>query len=434
MKISLYIPCFNAARTIGACLDAVFKQTYPIKEVLVVDDGSSDETAKIASGYRVRLMRHADNQGLAAARNTAIKNINTEFIASLDADCEPKADWLENLMKRFDSAKIAGAGGRLLEKHSSNIFDLWRAVHMKQHWEPDKRHPPFLFGSNTVFRREALIRAGLYNEDYRNNYEDVDICERIKKAGFLLAYEPQAIVYHLKSDNLGTILDNYWNWNLAYYRKRKWYTDKKNFMLKIKDNLGLSNRYIEEDIACQRQELVYLDFLLALHHTLRDFRYFISRHNQKHSADCDNAALSRWLALLDLTFFYHFDSLKSSLSTLMPKSESFLQNFFALDLILYGIIQDKFKKNKFKKMFFKHLFLSVCKINDNHLLDKLMNLVELHPDWDGLLKKKQPNLDAAFLKNLILNFEEWLNDLVYRFPGVIPIVESSAQSADNISF
>ena len=421
--VSFYIPCFNAAKTIRLCLDAILKQTYPLEEVLVIDDGSTDETVKLATQYPVRLISHNENRGLAAARNTAIRNINTEFIASIDADCVPEPDWLSWIMERFDSPKTAGAGGKLLEMDSSSVFDFWRSVHMKQYWKDSQVFPPFLFGSNTVFRRKALINIGLYNENYKSNYEDVDICNRFREAGYVLIYEPKAAARHLRRDDIYSVLNNYWKWNLAYYQKEKHYSPPKNLAFKIKDNLGLANRYLEEDIASRRYQLLYLDFLLSLHHSLRDFEYFISQNNQENGA----SPLSSWLSLLDLTFFYHFNSGKRNLSTLMPEESAFLQNFFALNLVLGRFIQERFKNEKFKKILYKHLFLSVYKINDSYLLDKLLNLVEFHQDWGGLFKKEHPYLNISFLENLSINFQEWLKDLTSRYPELVQMIKVSAE-------
>ena len=114
-KVSFYVPCFNAAKTIGPCLEAVFKQEYPVAEVIVVDDGSTDESAAIASRYPVKLLSHAHNLGLAAARNTAIKNAKGDFIASVDADCCSQSNWLWLLMQKFDDSRVAATGGPLIE-------------------------------------------------------------------------------------------------------------------------------------------------------------------------------------------------------------------------------------------------------------------------------------------------------------------------------
>ncbi len=219
---------------------------------------------------------------------------------------------------------------------------------------------------------------------------------------------------------------------MGYYQRENYYSDEKSFIFKIKDNIGLANRYIEEDIASKRYQLVYLDFLLALHHSLRDFEYFISQ-NKKNLDIPDISSLSSWLTLLDLTFFYHFDSKKEVLSTFMPQANNFLQNFFALNLILGNSIQDKFKNDAIKKKLYWHLLLSVYNINDTYLLQKLLNLVELHQDWSGLIKKKHPNLNILFLKNLSLNFQRWLENLRYRFPSIIQMIEFSAEKTNEVS-
>ncbi len=73
------------------------------------------------------------------------------------------------------------------------------------------------------------------------------------------------------------------------------------------------------------------------------------------------------------------------------------------------------------------------KISDNGLLDRLLNLVELHQDWSGLFRKKQSNLNTSFLKGLSLNFQKWLENLTHRFPEIIRMIEISAEKTDTLS-
>ena len=73
-KVSLYIPCLNAEQFIGKCIDAILYQTRVPDEIIVVDDGSTDRTAEVASCYRVKVASHSVNRGLGAARNTGIRN------------------------------------------------------------------------------------------------------------------------------------------------------------------------------------------------------------------------------------------------------------------------------------------------------------------------------------------------------------------------
>jgi GT2 family glycosyltransferase len=431
MKIALYIPCFNAEKTLSGCLEAVFSQDRPADDILVIDDGSTDQTVKIAKKYPVRIIRHSRNLGLAASRNTAINSTNTRFISSLDSDCKPAKDWLSCLAKRIKLSNSAGVGGKTLEAGASGVIAGWRAAHMKQHWgESKKENPPFLFGSNTLFRRDLLLKVGAYNEKYRSNFEDVDISNRLRKNGYSLVYEPKAIVQHLKKDDLSSLLNNFWKWNFAYYLKRGFYSSQDRFVFKIKDNIGLSNRFLEEDLNNKRYKLIYLDFLIALHHSLRDFDYFSFRGKQDEFDVAARPKASVWLSLLDLTFFYHLDHSKPKINTLMPKENILQQNFLALSLVLSVFTKTKFKDKKFNKMLYGHLFSSVHKFNDNQFLERLFNLAELHPDWSGLIKKEQNNINQKFLETLLSNFKDWLDVLIYRFPGIVSLIKASAKQTD----
>jgi GT2 family glycosyltransferase len=428
MKIALYIPCFNAAKTINACLAGVFRQSRPADEVLIIDDGSTDTTVEIARKFPVKIIKHAGNLGLAAARNSAIKNTSAELLASLDSDCKPGRDWLKCLAKRTHLSKAAGVGGKTVEAHASSVFDRWRSIHMRQHWgEAKKTNPQFLFGSNTLFRRRLLIEAGFYNERYRSNFEDVDISNRLRKKGYNLIYEPKATVYHLRQDDLSVLLNNFWKWNLAYYISEGFYKNPERFAFKIKDNIGLSNRFLEEDLKNKRYQLIYLDFLIALHHSLRDLDYFNFQGDQDKFNLAAPSKVSLWLSLLDLAFFYHFDSSKKDLGSLIPKENNFQQNFFALGLVLSIFMKSKFKNKKFKKILFRDLLLSVYKIRDPRLLNQLFGLTEFHPDWGDLLKKKQSNINREFLDVFSLNFKDWVSSISYRFPKLIMLIKESAQ-------
>ena len=166
-KVSLYIPCYNAEDYIQGCLEGVLKQTYPIDEILIIDDCSTDNTVSIASQYPVRIIYHRKNKGLAAARNTAFLEARNEFVAALDADCVPHSNWLHHIMECFHDDTIIGVGGKLIEKYTVSLADEWRSVHLTQHWGNDIiENPPYLTGCNTVLRKNAIENRGLYNTFY----------------------------------------------------------------------------------------------------------------------------------------------------------------------------------------------------------------------------------------------------------------------------
>lgn len=89
--ISIITPAYNAEKFIGSTIESVLSQTYTNWEMLIVDDCSSDGTVKVVEEYcntdaRIKLIKHSENQGVAAARNTALANANGEYIAFLDSD------------------------------------------------------------------------------------------------------------------------------------------------------------------------------------------------------------------------------------------------------------------------------------------------------------------------------------------------------------
>ena len=132
MKLSVYIPCYNAASYLERSITGLLNQTRPPDEILIIDDGSTDNTVEIASRFPVRVIRHAKNKGLAAARNTAFANASFELVGAIDADVLPAPDWLEHLSKHFDDPNVAGTGGRLIEAFHTTPADAWRATHMSQ--------------------------------------------------------------------------------------------------------------------------------------------------------------------------------------------------------------------------------------------------------------------------------------------------------------
>jgi len=221
-KITAYIPAYNASEYLARTIEGLLSQTQPFDEVLVIDDGSSDDTVAIASRYpAVRIVKHTKNRGLAAARNTAFREARNELIASVDADVIAEPQWIATLLPHLDDPKVVGAGGILIEGVLKTLADRWRDARMAQQWGPVVlRNPKFLYGSNNIFRKSAVVEAGGYNEFHRSCGEDPDLAARVRARGWDLVYDPAARSIHQRHDGLASILDMYWRWwrfgNQAY--------------------------------------------------------------------------------------------------------------------------------------------------------------------------------------------------------------------------
>ena len=279
-EISVYIPAYNVARFLPRCIESVLAQTLPPSEILVIDDGSPDNSAEIASRYPVvTLIRHDRNRGLAAARNTAFRSARCEFVASLDADCLAAPDWLANLAPHLQDPEIAGVGGLLAEGVQISVADRWRRVHMPQEWGVALiRNPKFLFGCNNVFRKSAVLDVGGYDESMRTNGEDCDLSRRLRAHDWQLIYDPAARATHLRSDTFSSILDTYWRWwrsGVNAYSKGITLRSVAGHALFI--HFGYSFRgVLSRDLKAHRFELLPLDFSLLGYLPYRDFQLWLA--------------------------------------------------------------------------------------------------------------------------------------------------------------
>lgn len=108
MSVTAYIPCFNGAKFLSQTIPAILEQTRPPDELLVIDDGSTDNGVEIASRYPVRVACQEKKPGLAAARNTALVRARHPFLAAFDVDAVAEPRWLEFLLEAFRDDRVAG--------------------------------------------------------------------------------------------------------------------------------------------------------------------------------------------------------------------------------------------------------------------------------------------------------------------------------------
>lgn len=255
--VTLYVPYYNTADTIGLCLDGVFEQTAMPHKIIVVDDGSRTPFRSDA----VEVIRHEANRGLAAARNTALAHCETPLIASLDSDVVADPTWLECLLKAVNLDHVVGAGGCLVEHYQDNLGNLWRAEHMKQHWGGKRlRNPRFLYGSNTLYRVDALEAAGSYDERLRTNNEDRTISEAIYEQFQDLIYIPDAVCRHLRRDTYRSILHGYWQWHHARGLLRGDFDSAAGIIRRIREvNFGIFRYRFDLDLKNGNSHLLGLD-------------------------------------------------------------------------------------------------------------------------------------------------------------------------------
>jgi GT2 family glycosyltransferase len=222
--ISVVICSFNGAETIGDALAAAQQLRYSNFEIIVVDDGSTDQTAAIAQDHGVRVIRQR-NRGLSAARNAGWRAARGEIVAFLDDDAAPDPHWLQYLAHAFTTSDFAGIGGPNIAFPTDGF-----AAHCVDHAPGNPTHvlltdrvAEHLPGCNMAYRRACLEAIGGFDAQFRIAGDDVDFCWRLQERGWRLGFHPGAMVWHHRR---GTIR-GYWRQQFNYGRaeamlERKW--------------------------------------------------------------------------------------------------------------------------------------------------------------------------------------------------------------------
>ena len=215
-SVSVVIPAYNAGKYIGRAIESVLAQSRAADEIIVVDDGSNDDTAEVVGGYgsKVRLIRQ-ENAGASAARNTGIKAAACEWIAFLDGDDE----WLDNNLQL--QTELLRRNPNLMWSCGNYIRCLCDEKHRLPDLAPNKckqllagkdyfdsyfaAHAAFAGGctDTMLIKRDVLIEAGLFSPDQRR-FNDMDtwwrIAYRHPEIGFVI--QPLAIRHMVIQDSI----------------------------------------------------------------------------------------------------------------------------------------------------------------------------------------------------------------------------------------
>jgi len=196
MKISFVIPARNEEKSIGQVIDSILKQSEPdlIEEIIVVDNGSTDQTGKVAQshGQKVTVV-YQPKPGIAVARYTGFETAKGEIIATLDADTLLPTTWAERVVKYFsDNEDIAAVGGPYIYYDLKRSLYLFSYIYMLFGMLPLHlilNHlglGGIMIGGNGAFRREYLEELKDYPQDIESFGEDVYMVKHLRRRGKIL--------------------------------------------------------------------------------------------------------------------------------------------------------------------------------------------------------------------------------------------------------
>lgn len=259
MKASVVICTYNRANLLADSIRAVQMQDFPEKdyEILVIDNNSRDNTKEIVasaakcSKVRIRYI-FEDRQGLSYARNTGIEQSSGEIVAFVDDDIDAADDWLKSIISAFESIDVVAAGGPIrpvwpFEKPAW-LSEKWQGFftinEYPQAKEKGEFHPPhYPWGANMAFRRDAIIRAGMFSTDLGRvgtsllSCEEKSLFQKIYSTGGKVAFAPAAVIHHkIPADRLNKL----WLYHRTYWQGRS------NAVIDVKEGKDVYRNFLRE--------------------------------------------------------------------------------------------------------------------------------------------------------------------------------------------
>jgi GT2 family glycosyltransferase len=214
-KVTIIIPNYNGVQHLTYCLPFVISQTYPNFEIVLVDNGSTDNSISFIKQHfpQIQLIANKSNLGFAEANNLAIQATTAPYIVTLNNDTLVKDNWLSEMMNVAQSqAKVGMVACKILNLRYHHLMDsagmdidqagmAWNRYNNLPN-NPTETEPYEVFcpnGAAALYKRAMLEETGLFDEAFFAYCEDMDLGWRGRLMGWQCLYVPTAIVYHYHS-------------------------------------------------------------------------------------------------------------------------------------------------------------------------------------------------------------------------------------------
>jgi len=265
--VSVIIINFNGEKVVHECLLALEKHTHFDFEIILIDNGSSDNTLKVIDEFLqktsiktpVKIVALKRNLGFSGGNIEGLRHTSGNYIALLNNDTEPKEGWLAELVKHMeDNPEIGVCATKLLVFGSDQVDSAGdgytRTLKGFKHGEGEGstklNKQKFVFGAcagAALYRREMIEQIGFLDEDFFLIHEDTDLNFRAQLAGWKIMYVPTAVVHHKVRSSIGDMSD------IAVY-----YTLRNSEFVRIKNvPLGVFLRCLPEFILGVISEFLY---------------------------------------------------------------------------------------------------------------------------------------------------------------------------------
>ncbi len=211
-KVAVVIPNWNTQRWLPGCLDGLRAQHYRDFRVILVDNGSSDDSVALVQQHypEVELVSFPENRGFAVAVNAGIRQANSEYIALLNVDTIPQPDWLAGLVQTMEASppEVGGLASKMLSLSQPELIDdagdtfSWYGSARKRGWrQPASNHTEAIevfsaCAGAALYRRSFLAEVDGFDETFGSYLEDIDLGLRGRLMGYRFLFVPTAPILH----------------------------------------------------------------------------------------------------------------------------------------------------------------------------------------------------------------------------------------------
>ncbi|MCU0299377.1 MAG: glycosyltransferase family 2 protein [Candidatus Nanopelagicales bacterium] len=228
-RVTVIVPAYNERSTIANCLEGLSQQTYPHVDVLVVDDGSTDDTSEVAERAGVALdsrvpinVTRKGNGGKASALNYGVLMTAADVVVCVDADSVLAPDAIARIVEPFADPSVGAVGGMVKVANSRTVLGRQQAMEyiagltLQRAAFAELDSVQVLSGAISAFRRDVLKGFGGYSRD--TIVEDFDITVAVQASGHRVVLHPEAVAYTEGPLNLGDLSKQRYRWTFGGFQ------------------------------------------------------------------------------------------------------------------------------------------------------------------------------------------------------------------------
>jgi O-antigen biosynthesis protein len=279
-EASVIIPVYNGSRCLGNCLHAIFDTDLSDFEVIVVNDGSSDDSSAIARQFPCMVIDLKENKGPSFARNVGVRRSSGRILLFTDSDCVVQKDWVRRMVAEHErlsagDPSIVAIGARILpNRNFVSECAAYAGYYAFQHGDSVIDRPD-LCSANLLVTREAFDLAGGFDETLING-EDNDLTCKLCDRGYRAVYDPFIFVVHEHRKTMLEFFRHQASWGRWHgLRLERRYARIRHlpavslignpwvylFLLSIPVSLAITWRSIRANFRYEKKVLIYAPFI-----------------------------------------------------------------------------------------------------------------------------------------------------------------------------